>query len=322
MASNPHTLALPAAATPNAPALSQPTTREVAISSGLHRGATFVVREGDLVVVGADVSCDICLSDPGIAPRHAALALHGSDISIRRLDGEISADGADVATSKRSPNDQSITLSLGASRVRLDVRAAAAGNARRAQRPAKVATPKQRALALACFVLFAIVATGLVARKLDASRPLTPPAPSVSEVRARITPEELLEQVRDVFRGQGYDAHVVHAGEGRVQIDNLDEAHERVRHAAEQARTDVPQLKELIFTSPDDAPPPEDPPRYGDDSGERIVTRIDGATAYLVAGAGTRYFTGSKLPSGHAIRRITARAVLLEREGQLEWFRF
>ncbi len=55
------------------------------------------------------------------------------------------------------------------------------------------------------------------------------------------------------------------------------------------------------------APPPDDPPPYGNGAGDRIVTRIDGKTAYLVAGAGTRYFTGSVLPSGHTIRRITPR---------------
>ena len=135
--------------------------------------------------------------------------------------------------------------------------------------------------------------------------------------------EDLVEQVRDVFRTQGYDANVTHIGGARMQVDNLDQKHKRVKHATEQVRADVPQLEALMLHIAEwTQPRPADPPPYGNSAGDRIVTRIDGKTAYSVAGAGTRYFTGSKLPSGHTIRRITPEAVQVERDGQIDWFRF
>ncbi len=344
--------------------------REVTVASGLHSGATFTVQDGDLIVVGADVSCDICLSDAGIAPRHAAIALHGPDVSIRGLDGAISVNGEDALTTKRTSSVKSTVIAFGASDVRLELVAASGLRASSSTPQLKIPTVKQRAIAILCFSLFSVIATVLVAQKLDASLSAKPAKPDVAAVQALldqhgfsktvvasptthgvevkgvldraaatklrsviagsrqpivdsvVTKEDLVQQVRDVFRTQGYDANITHIGGARVQVDNLDEKHDRVRHATEQVRADVPQLEALVFTPPNDALPPADPPPYGNSAGDRIVTRIDGKTAYLVAGAGTRYFPGSKLPSGHTIRRITRAAVQVEREGQIEWFRF
>lgn len=298
------------------------TTREVTIASGLHSGGTFAIQDGDLIVVGTDVSCDICLSDAGIAPRHAAIALHGSDVLIRSLDGDVSINGDPVRGAKRLSPDKSTVIALGSSEVQLEMVASSAPRAKANPTPAISApTVKKRIIFLSAFSLFAVVSTLLVAGKLNAS---LSPKPDTAAVQALpvVKKEELIEQVRESFRMQGYDANVTHIDGARVQVDNLDEVNERVRHAAERVRTDVPQLEALVFLSPKDAAPPTDPPPYGNRAGDRIVTRIDGKTAYLVAGAGTRYFTGSKLPSGHTIRRITREAVQVERDGQIDWFRF
>lgn len=370
MASKARILAFPTLGTQQAVAQPVAATREVTVASGLHSGATFNVQDGDLIVIGADIGCDICLSDAGLAPRHAVIALHGPDVSIRGLEGTISVNGEDVLTTKRTSSEKSTVIALGGSDVRLELVAAPGLEAKPSTPPVKVPTIKHRVIALGCFAVFAVIATVLVAQKLDASLSSKPGKPDVAAVQAlldqqglakavvaSLTPngveikgvldraaatklrgatagsrqsivdsvvikEDLVEQVRDVFRSQGYDANVTHIGDARVQVDNLDEKHKRVRHAIEQVRADVPQLAGLVFISPKDAAPPSDPPPYGNSAGDRIVTRIDGKTAYLVAGAGTRYFTGSKLPSGHTIRRITREAVQVERDGQIEWFRF
>lgn len=292
----------------------------ITMVSGLHSGAQFTVADGDLIVVGAGPGCDICLSDAGIAPRHAAIALHGTDITVRSLDGTVSVNRERVEATRRMRAHEAAVVALGSDDVRLEI-AATAGARAASPRPALAAIPsaKRRAWALLCFSLFAVVATVLVARKLDASLGAQPARPAVA---AAVTKEDLIEQVRDVFRIQGYDANITYLGGARLRVDNLDETNERVRHAAEQVRRDVPQLGALVFASPDDTPPPSDAPPYGNGAGDRIVTRIDGDFAYLVAGAGTRYFTGSKLPSGHTIRRITREAVQVERDGQIEWLRF
>lgn len=465
MASKAHILAFPARNA--APTVESPVvgTREVTIASGLHSGATFPLQEGDLIVVGADVSCDICLSDAGMAPRHAAIVLHGGDVLVRSLDGAVNVNGesarvtqrvlADSATvifleasapgpekrgslnesdtaipekrgsldetdtatpgkhgsieadiahaqqrgsldetdtatrGKRGPFDEAGAAAPGkrgssqkysvaaVGGVRLEISASTSSARTAPQASPSVAPPapaaptlKKRAIFLIGLSLFAILATMLVAKKLDASLSAKPGKADIAAVQALlneqglakaltvsmaangvevkgvldrqaatklrgaiagsrqpiidsvVTKEDLIEQVRDVFRTQGYDARVTHIDGARVQVDNLDEINDRVRQATERVRADVPQLETLIFVSPDDATPPQDAPPYGNSAGDRIVTRIDGKTAYLVAGAGTRYFKGSKLPSGHTIRRITREAVQLERDGQIDWFRF
>jgi len=374
MASNAHVIAFPSLGAQKMIERARTATREITIASGLHSGATFSLQDGELIVIGADVSCDICLSDAGIAPRHVAITLHGPDLSIRSLDSTTSVNGENVVATKRVSADESLSIGLGTGDVRLELPATPAHRASGGHLPRKVAAAvaidKPRAIALLCFLLFAIIATVLVAGKLDASLSSKPAVPDTAAVRALldrhglpktlavsvtshgaeikgvldreaatklrsaiasspfaiidsvVTKEDLAEQVRNVFRTQGYDANVTSVEDARVHIDNLDETHERVRRAAEQVRADVPQIEALIFASPNEATPPADPPSYGNSAGDRIVPRIDGKTAYLVAGAGTRYFTGSKLPSGHTIRRITREAVQLERDGQIGWFRF
>jgi len=141
-------------------------------------------------------------------------------------------------------------------------------------------------------------------------------------INATVSSEELLEQVRDVFRVQGYEANVTYLGQRGVQIDNLDERNERVRLAAARARSDVPQLAELSFSDAGAAVPPDHAPPYPGRSRERLSVRIDGETAYLATTSGARYFEGSVLPSGHTVRRITPNAVQVERDGRIEWFSF
>lgn len=373
MASKAHILAFPSRSAP--PTVEAPlvATREVTIASGLHNGATFGVQEGELILVGSDVDCDICLSDAGVARRHAVIALHGPDVLIRGLDAEVSVNGERVRETKRMSPEESVVVTLGADGVRLEINAsttATPANHTPATPSPRTPSLKRRAMFLGGVSLFAVIATALVANKLDASLSAKPGKPDIAAVQTLleqqglaktltvsmasqgvevkgvldrasatklrgaiagsrqpivdlvITKEDLVEQVRDVFRTQGYDAKVVHVDGARVQVENLDETHERVRQATERVRADVPQLDALIFVSQNDAAPPTDAPPYGNSAGDRIVTRIDGKSAFLVAGAGTRYFTGSKLPSGHTIRRITREAVQLERDGQIDWFRF
>ena len=66
------------------------------VMSGLHHGAHVPLQQDALLVVGSGDDSDICLSDPGLSQRHFALAVHGEQITVRRLDGEIAVDGQSV----------------------------------------------------------------------------------------------------------------------------------------------------------------------------------------------------------------------------------
>lgn len=60
------------------------------VASGRHRGARVPLQPDSLLVVGGDSAGDVWLSDPGLEPKHVALAVHDNQITVRRLDGEVS----------------------------------------------------------------------------------------------------------------------------------------------------------------------------------------------------------------------------------------
>jgi hypothetical protein len=159
------------------------------IDAGIHQGATFAAND-TLLVIGADAACDVCLSDAGIAARHAAILSQGSVLSIRRLDGDVSVDGRDIqaACAALAPGADIV---LGATGVRL----------RLGETPARVemtptATParfnRPRAVAIGTL---AIVATVIVAAfsvgTLGASQPPSPKIADLAAVRALLEREHL-----------------------------------------------------------------------------------------------------------------------------------
>jgi type III secretion protein D len=355
------------------PASEAKSSFEFQIVSGTHRDATFLVGPDDLLVIGAEASCDICLSDAGVMPRHAAISLQNGCPSIRSLDGPLDVDDRTIAAAVRVPLQGDCVVTLGVSGVKLQL--IGPGSARAVVTRPEVPATKGMGRRFWIFALVILVAgaavTGLTGWE-NAAAPLSRPTrePDIAAlqsmlqregvsadvkvsstsygivlngvideagaarlnsavaklqapvINATVSSEELLEQVRDVFRVQGYEASVTYLGQRRVRVENLDEHNERVRQAATRARSDVPQLTELSFAEPGAAIPPEHAPVYQGRSAERLSVRIDGETAYLATTGGARYFEGSVLPSGHTVKRITPNAVQVERGGQIEWFSF
>lgn len=347
--------------------------REFTIVAGAHRDATFTLGGDAVLVIGTDEFCDICLSDVGVEPRHAMVMAHGDTVSIRRLDGDVEVNGQPVAVARpQVALEPGASITLGTSRVRLQLAGSAAAVTLAAPPEARLTprTRRPRALTILALAGAVVVLAGLATQKLDASR--APPASeagiaavralverhglarqvSVSEtsygvvlsgvtdretatklrgevaalhaaiVNSIVSEEDLVDQVREVFRTNGYDANVTYEGEQRVRVENLDENHARVRQAAAQVRSDVPQLHGLSFANASAAAPPDHPPVYESGTPDRISARVDGDTAYLATTGGARYFVGSVLPGGQTVRRITANAVQIDREGQISWFGF
>lgn len=92
---------------------------EFRVLSGAHSDASFIMTAGDLVVIGSDASCDICLTDPGVAQRHATLTVNGKHASIRALDGVVKVDGEAIAANQRVSLQAGAEIMLGDSAVQL-----------------------------------------------------------------------------------------------------------------------------------------------------------------------------------------------------------
>jgi len=131
----------------------------------------------------------------------------------------------------------------------------------------------------------------------------------------------LLEQVRGVFRTNGYHAELTYAGHGGVQVTNLDGENPRIAQIAAHARDDVPVLHALTFA------PVVDKDRSGrrlaafsTDPDKRLTTIVDGDTAYVATSDGGRYFVGSVLPGGLVLRDISADGIQVDDNGEIHWF--
>lgn len=184
--------AAPAAGTEEKTAAAKPTTKLVLrILAGLHIGASRVLGEQEMLLVGSGEDCDIVLSDDGVAPHHAMLLRNGDSLALRAIDAP-----AGFAGDPLYPGDP-IDLQLGAP-VRLGDASFAVGdandpkwmpadgldeveqtplNARRAVRPGLSRT-------LAGLAVLSLLSAGIYA----SVRPATEPAPSIEEqVAALVT---------------------------------------------------------------------------------------------------------------------------------------
>jgi len=291
---------------------------ELTIVSGAHVGASFALTQ-EMLLIGADADCDVWLSDPGLASRHAALLADERGVAIRPLEGAVSVAGQIVKSATRCVLTPGCEITLGDSGVRLRLVGKAASDepvkpsvAPRAQRK----SVRSRAIMASMLTVAGILAVALAVQKL---RPASAETPAQPAPTAKANDVELIEQLREVFRGSGYEIEATRLGPKRVRIDNLDAKNPRVRRATEQARADIPQLSEIVFASPDSTAPPAQPPFYEDEPAGHLTINVSGETAYLAAPNGVRYFAGSVLPSGYTVRRITASAIQVDRDGQISW---
>lgn len=135
--------------------------------------------------------------------------------------------------------------------------------------------------------------------------------------------DQLLEQVRDVFRTNGYAARLRYLGAGKVRVENLDGVNKKVKKIAEYVEQDVVDLRELSFAPFEQADSAVNEPQlYVPPPGKRLTTIIDGDTAYVATEDGARYFAGSVLPGGYHIRKISSKGVQADKNGAIIWLRF
>jgi hypothetical protein len=295
------------------------------VTSGVHRGATFAPSD-DLLLIGADTACDICLSDAGLASRHAAIVAQGSRIAIRCLDGAVSVNGQQLVKQGSLVLTSGADILLGESGVRLHFAGSEEPTALTGEREHKPRVKRRlpRVTVVAALAGLAVLVFVLGGRQIQASRPDGPSA-NVESIRADnsgVSEGELVAQVQDVFRTSGYDAQISYIGKGELRVENLDANHERVKRAVERVKADVPQLVSLIFAPPGDSRPPEHVSPFASAGVDHMTVTVNDSTGYLAADDGARYFVGSVLPGGLTVRRITTDAVQVDRDGQISWYRF
>ena len=137
-----------------------------------------------------------------------------------------------------------------------------------------------------------------------------------------ITPDQLLEQVGNVFRTNGYTAQLRYQGRAGVEVQNLDGNQEEVKKIAAHIEQDVAHLKSLTFAPQIQQSDKREDVEYQIDPNKRMTAIVDGDIAYVSTLDGARYFTGSVLPGGYTIREISEKGVKVNREDETLWVYF
>jgi type III secretion protein D len=142
------------------------------------------------------------------------------------------------------------------------------------------------------------------------------------------TGQQLVEQVRDVFRINGMNVRAQYAGHGIVAVEDASGSR-RVATIVERARHDIQGLADIRLlrsVADKESKPPvaaEEPKIAATEavatssSGEkRIASVVDDTPAYVLTADGSRYFVGATLPHGYRIVAISGAEVTMEKDGE------
>lgn len=318
-------------------------SRALRILSGAHRDAEIALARNELLVIGAHESCDVCLSDPGLAARHAALAAHADGYSLRRLDGAVNIDGRDLDAAACELLHAGSVVSLGDSEVRLCIGTAPPGprsteqsavladtsiedmlDATASSHPSPSPSTKSSSRAslwvkVPVLAVAGLIVVGITVQQLQPSRAAAASESTESTRVAAPTGAEIAQQVREVFRANGYEAEITELGQGRMRVGNLDADNPQVQQVAELVRNDVRLLVELQFTPVADIEPPAAAAGYAQRLPGNLRPVVTEDFSYIAAPDNARYFVGSVLPSGHTIRRIASQGMQVDRKGRISW---
>jgi len=128
---------------------------------------------------------------------------------------------------------------------------------------------------------------------------------------------EIENSVIDVFRTYGVNAEVSSVSAGVVKVKTQSTDTQKLAAAEASANADVYGLKKLIVDY--DRPEPEKvkPPKkvISKEADQEIRMIVIGNPTYVVAENQSRYFKGSKLPTGHRVADIQKGLVVVEKNG-------
>jgi len=138
-----------------------------------------------------------------------------------------------------------------------------------------------------------------------------------AKVAAASISEEIENSVIDVFRTYGVNAEVSSIRAGIVTVTTQSTDTQKIAAAEASANADVYGLKKLIVDydrlEPETDTQPKKVVTKAADQEIRMI--VIGNPTYVVADNQSRYFEGSKLPTGHRVAEIQKGLVVVEKNG-------
>ncbi len=290
------------------------------VLSGPHAGSLQRLAAG-LYTLGSDLKADLVLSDPALAPVHAALELERDRVRIEPLAGPVGLDGAELAPGDERTLSLPATIIIGATRL---VLRQPQDQARRQKRRLAVAAAVAAPLLLAGLYLLAghawtasepagatpVQAAITSAPAELAVAPSPQPAPSAPTV-VRATPAVAAAGLRAHLAATQLDTLEIAAMADSVRVAGELRPAQAAGWRAAQIWFDehyggwLPLIADVRLAEA--AQPPA----------VAIQALWLGAEPYLVAGDGRRYGVGAVLIDGWRIEAIGRDQVTLRRGEQL-----
>lgn len=288
----------------------------IEVRTGLHTGASHVLPERDIVVLGRARDCDLVLLDDGIAPRHCLLTRVHGQLGLRCLEGEVFYQGKKFAS-----GDSVLLLTEGELQISgISVWVGGIKKRSRIAKHIKVAG-KWYLLSVALFsaAAYATVSgwsgpTGIaeIAEKQPSSVP-------VNSGAANKSPESdganIASSVKEVFRLSGLKSETRYLGEGRVEVSGYFGASTALPDIIQsRAMRDIRELKQVVLLDRSRHPPKEAKKQkiLPLDASRKIASIVSGKDPYLVTADDSRFYPGATLPDGSRLLAMEPNHITLK----------
>jgi len=324
---------------------------QVHVLEGVQQGSRQVLLTAQTQTVGNSFDCDIYLHDDGESTHQVQLLPGKFSISISLIDGDAIIDSQTMVIGQQYKLSPGVPVRLGKSLFVVEALGDMPGLSdvpvthfdNEASRPDAVAHQVLPFNALAGSAvsnsklinrlyrpsfLILLIGFGLVGSVFAAWRtgPMQAEAPTEPQLETQAADTQHAEasdattienSVIDVFRTYGLNAEAssIRAGVVKVKTPSTDTT--KIAAAQASANADVYGLRKLIVDH--DRPPVEKsemPKRVvSKPAGQEIRMIVIGNPTYVVDENQSRYFKGSKLPTGHRVADIRKGLVVVEKNG-------
>ena len=131
------------------------------------------------------------------------------------------------------------------------------------------------------------------------------------------TTDALALAATDILKAQNVDAEAKTLRRGAINVTSEFLPADKQAELSAMLRKELPHLKSVQFTM-DAGRGPNDLQYFFNNSQYGAATFVSGEPSYVATADGSKWFSGSVLPTGHKIVRVEPKALILERNGRIE----
>lgn len=324
---------------------------QVCVLEGVQQGSRQVLRTAQAQTLGNSFDCDIYLHDDSESVHQVEILPGRFSISITLMSGDAVLDSTPMSVGQKYKLSPGTPVRLGESLFAIEKFSDIVTLTNVAEHNSDIAVPVAEDVAepellfeesadanvtddrlinrlyrpvyLVLLIGVGLIGSVFIAWSSDPIQVSAAPTPVVETpvsdvpVVAVSAEKDIENSVIDVFRTYGVDAQASSMRTGVVTVKTTSTNTTKIAAARASAEADVYGLKKLIVdydqTEPEKVETPEKVISKAVDQEIRMI--VIGNPTYVVAENQSRYFKGSKLPTGHRVADIQKGLVVVEKNG-------